>query len=111
MDLHHLEGIIGIKPAVEEITPGVQLLSIPLLLSIALEQPGIGDHRMLLKCALKRVARRTQQHESRPDGLYLLQLGPLQFNSGPKPICFLNPCDSVVERTFPVFIDLLNIRD
>lgn len=77
MDLHHLEGIIGIKPAVEEVAPGVQLLSIPLLLSIALEQPGIGDHRMLLKCALKRVARRTQQHESRPDGLYLLQLGPL----------------------------------
>jgi hypothetical protein len=23
---------------------------------------------------------------------------------------FLKPCDSVVERTFPVFVDLLNIR-
>ena len=25
-----------------------------------------------------------------------------QFNSGPKPICFLIPCDPVFERSFPV---------
>ena len=25
-----------------------------------------------------------------------------QFNSEPKPFCFLKPCDSIVERTFPV---------
>jgi hypothetical protein len=32
-------------------------------------------------------------------------------DSGPKPSVFLRPCDSVVERTFPVFFDFLNIRD
>jgi hypothetical protein len=35
---------------------------------------------------------------------------PYQFNSGPKPFCFLKPCDSVFERSFPVFVELLNIR-
>jgi hypothetical protein len=30
---------------------------------------------------------------------------------GAEALCFLRPCDPVVERTFPVFVDLLNIRD
>jgi len=36
----------------------------------------------------------------------------IRFSSiwGPKPFCFLRPCDSISERTFPVFVDLLNIR-
>ncbi len=36
---------------------------------------------------------------------------PVSVHSGPKPFVSLRPCDSVVERTFPVFFDLLNIRD
>jgi hypothetical protein len=32
-----------------------------------------------------------------------------QFNSEPKLFCFLKPYDSLVERTFPVFYDFLNI--
>jgi hypothetical protein len=38
-------------------------------------------------------------------------LASVSDDSGPKPSVFLRPCDSVVERTFPVFVDLLNIRD
>jgi len=40
-----------------------------------------------------------------PEGFLL----HFQFNSEPKLFCFLKPCDSLVERTFPVFFDFLNI--
>ena len=36
---------------------------------------------------------------------------PVSVDSGPKPFVSLKPCDSVVERTFPAFCDLLNTRD
>jgi hypothetical protein len=36
---------------------------------------------------------------------------PVSVDSEPKPIVSLKPCDSVVERTFPAFCDLLNTRD
>jgi hypothetical protein len=36
---------------------------------------------------------------------------PVSVDLGPKPFVSLKPCDPVVERTFPVFYDLLNIRD
>jgi hypothetical protein len=36
---------------------------------------------------------------------------PVSVDSGPKPFVSLKPCDSVVERTFPAFCDLLDTRD
>jgi hypothetical protein len=36
---------------------------------------------------------------------------PFSVDLGPMPLFSIKPCDPVVERTFPVFYDLLNIRD
>jgi hypothetical protein len=36
---------------------------------------------------------------------------PVSDHSGPRPFCFLKPCDSISERTFPVFFDLPDTRD
>jgi hypothetical protein len=36
---------------------------------------------------------------------------PVSVDTEPKPLVSLKPCDSIVERTFPAFGDLLNTRD
>jgi hypothetical protein len=38
-------------------------------------------------------------------------LAPVSVDIGPESSVYLKPCDSVVERTFPVFFDLLSIVD
>jgi hypothetical protein len=46
-----------------------------------------------------------------PMHISLRILHQFQITWGPKPFIFLRPCDPVVERSFPVFVDLLNTRD
>jgi hypothetical protein len=77
---------------------GSAFYCITFLLSVPLPARGNSPDEVSFRHTIQSPRRKSLSY----DVLCLAAYFHFQFNSGPKPFCFLKPCDSIVERTLPV---------